>query len=329
MNCDVRTLLICAPLTLVSVAVSGGTVAVTRPETASVRAGPVIVEGTVETETARTVLITAEPFVGRDTSPVRTRADVRDGRFAGSVQLTAGVYLLRVTAGAEEFVRPVFVRDAARSAFDRDAGWGTGSPVLFAAPRDVRTSRTPTEFQGLVNDDAVRALDVIVVGAESLSDAVSGEPAAYRRVPVERRTFAFSAMLSEGLNIVLAKPAGTAVSPAEVQLKSVIYERTGAGLSLDELSVVKNRLVLSGTVADRSRRTVLVRISALVERRDSPGDLRQETILERTVPIKSDGVFSAVFPWEPDRGRLIIRAFPVVRVYAGEEVVSRTLVHWW
>ena len=185
------------------------------------------------------------------------------------------------------------------------------------------------EFQGLVNDDAVRALDVIVVNAESLSETVPGVPAVSRRVRVERRTFTFTAMLSEGLNLILAKPAGVAVSPVEVQLKSVIYERTGAGLSLDEPSVVKNRLVLSGTVADRSRRTVLVRISALVERKDAPGDLRQETILERTVTVKPDGVFSAVFPWEPDRGRVVVRSFPVIRVYAGEEVVSRTLVHWW
>jgi|YNPBryBLVA2012_1023415.scaffolds.fasta_scaffold10467_3 hypothetical protein len=328
MNCDVRTFLVCAPLMLVSVAVSGSTIDITRPA-ASVRSGTVIIEGTVETETVRKVSITAEPFVGRGTSPVRTRADVREGRFAGSLELAAGIYLLRVTAGAEEFVRPIFIRDAARSAFDRDAGWGVVSPVLFAAPRDVRTSRTPVEFQGLVNDDAVRALDVIVVGAESLSDAVPGAPAVYRRVRVERRTFAFTAVLSEGLNLILAKPAGMAVSPAEVQLKSVIYERTGAGLTIEEPIVVKNRLVLNGAVADPSRRTVLVRISALVEQKDAPGDLRHETVLERSVTVKSDGTFSAVFPWEPERGRVVVRSFPVIRVYAGEEVVSRTLVRWW
>jgi len=315
-------------------AFAGNLITILNPAGTTVTQKEQLVEGSIEEPFIKSVLLTVEPFLAKDgeKAPSR-RIGIRDGNFSERISLFQGLNLIRISTlnGKELAVIPVVLISKDQSLLKDSENWGAQSQIFFTGPSESKINSSPADFKGMVGNPEIRSLDIVIVDT---LDLMTGEQTRkskgiqYLHVQVNKQQFSFSVTLKEGLNIVLAKPYGLPCDTGSMRMKSLIYEKASSNISVNEPEISGNKLLLAGKIAGNLNEKVVVRILALVEKKEEPGTISQETIFSKTVNTSSDGTFSFSVPWEPGKEKYTIKAFPTVYFYAGNESATKTLLNW-
>ena len=204
---------------------------------------------------------------------------VTDGRFREDIELFSGLNIITLTtlSGKIKAINPVFLV----SKKEKKEDWGKTSSIIFTSPVGPRI-KPPFLVEGVVTDPEIKEIEVVVIG-------LYGQKIRHLVAPVSNMKFSFLLPdLSFGINIVLAKPGKSKVSPSEAQFLPLIFEPESDRLILKEPILEDGSILISGEVLLPSVRNVDISVWCLVSEKD--GELAKRITKER-IAVKKNGTF--------------------------------------
>ncbi|MDI6791932.1 MAG: hypothetical protein QME81_03570 [bacterium] len=299
------------------------------PSSAAVREAHQVVEGMVDEPFITRLSLLVEPFITeKEVEPIIVR--VEEGRFREEVALEPGLNIITVSTlgGQHKVSQPIFWVTTKEKGKEKI---GSNTPIIFVEPAGIKLSAFPT-LKGVVTDTSITSLQVVTLGFyESLllTGEVKGEVKSSNgnircsEVGVKDMTFSLPLTLSEGLNMVIARPAHRPAGLATIQMKVLVYERPSEMLVLEEPKVVDGRVIIVGKATDPAIKEVTITASALVSVKDGEAI---KTLFRKKVKVGRGGKFRLKTGWGED---YTIKSSPTIAVTAGKERATKTLIKWW
>lgn len=294
------------------------------------------IKGRVTKPSIKQVSLTQEVFLSDGDEKIEPLIiPVKDGKFQASIVLSPGLNIITIRAlngiTSQEVFFPIFLTHSEKNISTEKLG--KASPIVFTSPEGVKFNTSPV-IKGVVTDPLIKEIGVVMMNLPAsvlLNSVVESEPyipqtIIYKKVPVKNMSFRFSSTLSEGLNIIMAKPLSSKATIEAVQYKVMVYEKESKKIFLDEPRLEKNKVIVTGRVLDDSIKQVNIKIYALVE------DIREDkeyikTIIEKTIKVDNDKTFKMETRLESKR--YTIKSSPTIVVTTGKERTTRTLIKWW
>ncbi len=334
-----------------SLALANEIITVISPRDTSVFAKSQIVEGKVEGSFVKKLRLIVEPFLPKEAEKNKSVIiTVSGGYFREKVDLFPGLNIIKLSTlgGQHKVNKPIFLISARKP--DEKLlpieKWGSKSPIIFTSPQELKLATSNPVIKGVVTDPALKLIEVVIMNT---MDFLVSQPEAdqypenqtskissfkkgkifYKEIPVENGQFSFPVELTEGLNIIIAKPRYDDVDLTNVQIKTLIYERLGAKIILDEPEVKNNDLILKGRIINPIGKKARVNVYALVEDELETGKIYPKTLVNKEIKINKDGTFILKTSLKT-RGKIYtIKSSPTITVWADGDIASKTLIKWW
>lgn len=304
-----------------------------RPAASKTKDSSLLVEGRVEDLPIRHLQLRVDPFI--DGAPTSQVIPVENGYFRAKVELSPGLNIISLStlSGKHRFIKPILLLRKKQPGIGE---FGKKASVFFTSPEALRAS-PPLFVKGVVTDPSIKKIEVAVMSIyESLPQGPDRfltqwikkgifKGITYREVEIKDMNFSFPVEdLSEGLNMIVAKPAGLRAGYEDVQLKVVLHEIGSKQIILQEPVLSDNKVVIKGRMDDPSIKKAMLGIYALVEEK---GEESIRWIAEEQIKIKKNGVFELKVGL--GKGDYIIKSSPTVVITAPGVRASRTLIKWW
>lgn len=293
-----------------------------------------MVEGTIEQKSIKHLKLRVEPFINKkDLLPVESIITVRDGYFKEEVTLLPGLNLIYIETMSRSIyaVKPIFLLSAdgkdSNPALDE---WGRQAQIVFTHPATLRLTEYRTTLKGVVTDPKIKTVGIIymnVVHFLGNSGDIKEKPIFYQDVPVKNMVFECAIDLSEGLNIILARPLGQKAGFEDIQVKSLLYEKTSKIIVLSEPSFNSStrQITIKGTVS-KPMKSVDIEIKTLVCELNNPYKIFPVVLVSERVPTAKNGDFSISTSLKGNK--YIIKSPPIVSIIARGDRASKTLLKW-
>jgi len=319
-------------------AASGGFITLLSPSVTSTKNSSQMVSGRVETDLVRQVSISVEPFTLKKSAgqPV-VKAAVINGSFSEKVTLEPGLNIIRVSAGRSEIAVPVYLISQQKKENASNENWGAQAQIVFTSPTEPKTNSREVSIKGVVTNPNITSIDAAIMNTMYFlsEDASAGGDSKggprkidYKSVPVKNMQFEIKAQLTEGLNVILARPDGKPAIADKIQIMSLVYEKVSEQLLLEEPQLEKGGVAIRGKVIAPGVRKVRLNITALVENELKPGVIAPVSLLDTTVNVESDGSFAYKASLQDKKGVYTIKYSPTITVFTENSSASKTLIKW-
>ncbi|MBI4375064.1 MAG: hypothetical protein HY549_01315 [Elusimicrobia bacterium] len=241
-----------------------------KPSHAILSEAQQLVEGELDAELGDQLQLSVEPFlqVAGASSPRAATLIVKDGKFREKIFFYPGLNILKIqpAGGGWSLNRAYYLLGPKE---EREKKWGNSSAVIFSQPQEARTESETIELKGAVTDPQLKALDIVCINAvDLLSPGPRQTVIHYYKTPVKNIQFSQQARLTEGLNMILAKPAGKPASYEQVQLKALVYDKANPGILLDEPRIQGKKITISGRTPGVNPKSLRMKVTALARSRD-------------------------------------------------------------
>ena len=334
----VRIVILLIMCSSVCFAQESGVISILRPSENATKNEKEIIEGRVLESFVRRLQLRIEPFVPeKDDAPVEYTVIVRNGHFRKEVKLFPGLNIIRIatSGGKHETSKAVFrIHDEKKKDLMSELEkWGTSSPVVFAAPRDLRIGEDSPTIRGVTTDPSLETIEVVVVNvfdffmSDALPPLVEERSIGYMSIGIKDLQFDFKPRLRVGLNMIMAKPAGRKSQLAEMQVKSLVYDRISDKVTIDGCTVENANVVVEGRITNSPGASVRAVVVAL-GREDAAGAVQPVVVFEKDVERTKKGMFSLSFSLSEEVLGYQIVSPPTVYIEGGKEIASYTILNW-
>lgn len=309
-------------------------ITILKPTLNSTSSKEQFVEGKVELPLIKNIQISVEPFIWDETKKIQIpqTVSVVNGYFKENITLSPGLNLIKISSlgGKHKIVKPVFLVSDRPSLLKPVDSWGKHSDIIFTAPREIKSITREIVVKGIVTDASIKSVEVIDLDTISFLTETGGIENGridYREVKIKDLQFNFTLKLKQGLNILVARPSEKKSNETNLQIKSIIYEKTSEKIVVEEPVLENGKLTIKGKVNDITIKKVRLNIHSLVEQEIHPGKILPKTILDKCIDVKSDGSF--YLKTGLIREGYSIKSPPIITVTADGEIVTKTIIKWW
>jgi len=323
--------------------VSGGLINILEPSANSTVNSEIIVTGRVEAPFIDQLNLSVEPFIEtKDAKPKSSKISVINGYFNEKIKLTQGLNIIRLstTGKKHETVKVVFLISPQKT--ETGEKIGKNSSIVFTSPKELKLNSENVKVTGVVTDPAIKSVDVVIMNTidfltTEVTESNIKEPTEqqkqerkieFKTSKVKNMQFELDIKLTEGLNIILARPGDKPVPVDKMQIMSLVYEKISEQVTLDEPEFDKGNIIIKGKVNKPDIKQVRINITALVEDEIKPDKIYPKSILDKVVNVEKDGKFYLKAPLKDKKGVYTIRYTPTITVYADSSSATKTLIKW-
>ncbi len=298
-----------------------------------------IVEGKVEESFISRLKLSVEPFLPRKGEKQKSVIiDVKKGIFRENIILFPGLNIISVStlSGKHKQSKAIFlITHKKENQFQTPIEqWGTNSPIVFTAPQTLKTNKPKVFIKGVITKPEIKTIKIMAINTMDFltSKAISSsreEKIDYQEVKIKNLQFDFPVTLTEGLNIIIARPSllsTETIAPTTIKIKTLIYEKISSQILLDEPQMQNGILIIKGKVTDPAVKKVLINVSALVKEEIRPG-IHPKTLINKKVKVNNKGNFTLKLPLEK-KGLYTIKSPPTINVWANGNNATKTILKW-
>ena len=290
----------------------------------------VLVEGSVIIPSDKFIRIRVEPFIEKkDYKAQDYIVPITGKRFKKAVTVPSGISIITASTLDSRWSvsRPVLLFSTKQGLEERE--WGKSSPIRFTEPAELNARQSPCNIKGRVADRSLKNIDVVILNLSEFqrlySDRKEMPMLGYKKAEVRSGEFSMPVELSDGLNLIIARPEGSNV-PEFTQTKVLVYESVSPGISLAAYVRDNSFLVSEGNAKGPTAtgRIVSIRVEALVrESEESPPSLK--AVFEQEIPVDRKGNFRSALELKGIKG-IFANSYFLVSVFAGNEKTVRLVV---
>lgn len=249
------------------------------------------------------------------------------------MELSPGINLIKVNAGSSgknEITQPVFL--IAQQKKESVGEWGSQAQLVFTAPEELKTNKENITIKGVVTNPNIASVDAVIMNTMYFLFEGSGKEnegkIEYKSVSVKNMQFEIKAKLTQGLNVILARPDRKTAPVEKIQIMSLVYEKISNQVILDEPQLEKGNVIIKGKVSNNQIKKVRLNITALVENEFKPGQLAPRSLLDTNVQVDKDGSFYFKAPLQDKKGIFSIKYSPTITVFTEGASATKTLIKW-
>ncbi len=314
-------------------------IAIISPLAISTEDAEQTVEGKVEESFISRLKLSIEPFLPRKGEKQKSVIiDVQNGIFRENVILFPGLNIISVStlSGKHKQSKAIFlITHKKENQFQTPVEqWGTNSPIVFTAPQTLKTNKPGVFIKGVITKPEIKKIKIMAINTMDFltSKAISSsreERIDYQEVKIKNLQFDFPVTLTEGLNIIIARPgllSTEIIDPTTIKIKTLIYEKVSSQILLDEPQMQNGILIVRGKVTDPAVKKVLINVSALVKEEIRPG-IHPKTLINKKVKVNNKGEFTLKLPLEK-KGLYTIKSPPTINVWANGNNATKTILKW-
>jgi len=289
----------------------------------------VLVEGSVVIPSDKFICVRVEPFIEKKDYKAQDYIVAITGkRFKKAITVPSGISIITASTLDNRWSvsRPVLLFSTKKGLEERE--WGKSSPIRFTEPAELNARQSPCNVKGRVADRSLKNIEVVILNLSEFqrlySDRKEMPLLDYKKAGVKSGEFSMPVELSDGLNLIIARPEGSNV-PEFTQTKVLVYESASPRISLAASVQDNNMLVAEGNVKGPAAvRIVSVRVEALVrESEDLPPSLK--AVFEQEIPVDKKGNYRSVLDLKGIKG-IFANSYFLVSVSAGKEKTVRLVV---
>ncbi len=298
-----------------------------------------IVEGKVEESFISRLKLSVEPFLPRKGEKQKSVIiEVKKGIFRETIILFPGLNIISIStlSGKHKQSKAIFlIAHKKENQFQTPIEqWGTNSPIVFTAPQTLKTNNPRVFIKGVITKPEIKTIKIMAINT---MDFLTSKPISssheeridYHEVKIKNLQFGFPVKLTEGLNIIIARPSllsTETIDPTILQIKTLIYEKLSSQILLDEPQMQNGTLIIKGKVTDPAIKKVRINVSALVKEEIRPG-IKPKTLINKKIKVNNKGEFTLKLALEK-KGLYIIKSPPTINVWANGNNATKTLLKW-
>jgi hypothetical protein len=300
-----------------------------------------IVEGKVEESFISRLKLSVEPFLPRKgEKPKTVIIEVKKGIFRENIILFPGLNIISIStlSGKHKQNKAIFLithKHKKENQFQTPIEqWGTNSPIVFTTPQTLKTNKPRVFIKGVITKPEIKTIKIMAINT---MDFLTSKPISssreeridYHEVKIKNLQFGFPVKLTEGLNIIIARPSllsTETIDPTILQIKTLIYEKLSSQILLDEPQMQDGTLIIKGKVTDPAIKKVRINVSALVKEEIRPG-IQSKTLINKKIKVNNKGEFALKLALEK-KGLYIIKSPPTINVWANGNNATKTILKW-
>ena len=298
-----------------------------------------IVEGKVEESFIKRLRLTVEPFLPKKGEKHKSLIiGVKKGYFREKITLFPGLNIISVStlSSKHKESKAIFLISPKKDIQSQIPleKWGTNSPVVFTSPQKLKVTAPDVLISGVITKPTVKLIKVIVINTMDFlinkSLPSQKERIDYKEVPIKNLQFSFSVKLTEGLNIIIARPSllpEDSIDPTAIQIKTLIYEKVSQKVLLNDPEMKDGILIIKGKVVNLTVKKVKITVSALVKEEIQPERIYPKTLINKNVKVSNTGDFILKAPLSK-KGLYTIKSPPTISVWANGNAATKTLLNW-